>query len=216
MPSSPLAPPHIYTLSLHDALPISSTPALGRKDLSIPAYSELVPRTRLAHSSFSPVYAVWLLESAGHSKTPDAGLFQTHCAWGFCWRSEEHTSELQSRGHLVCRLLLSPPPISTPFPYTTLFRSLRLLRSGGKIYQSPRIRSWYHVRGSLTALFRQYMQYGYWKVLVIRKHQTPASFRHIVPGAFVASLGLLAALGLFWSPASWAFAGRAILSCAWT
>src|SRR5690625_6656470 len=23
-----------------------------------------------------------------------------------CWRSEEHTSELQSRGHLVCRLLL--------------------------------------------------------------------------------------------------------------
>src|SRR5690625_6875414 len=24
----------------------------------------------------------------------------------FQWRSEEHTSELQSRGHLVCRLLL--------------------------------------------------------------------------------------------------------------
>src|SRR5690625_2674094 len=24
---------------------------------------------------------------------------------GFWWRSEEHTSELQSRGHLVCRLL---------------------------------------------------------------------------------------------------------------
>src|SRR5690625_4578677 len=58
-------------------------------------------------------------------------------------RSEEHTSELQSRGHLVCRLLLekkkhkhchsfivlhlycSPPPhpSSRLFPYTTLFRS---------------------------------------------------------------------------------------------
>src|SRR5690625_2019492 len=38
-------------------------------------------------------------------------------------RSEEHTSELQSRGHLVCRLLLPPPPPSTLFPYTTLFRS---------------------------------------------------------------------------------------------
>src|SRR5215510_15621248 len=25
---------------------------------------------------------------------------------GWPWRSEEHTSELQSRGHLVCRLLL--------------------------------------------------------------------------------------------------------------
>src|SRR5690554_816794 len=33
-------------------------------------------------------------------------------------RSEEHTSELQSRPHLVCR-----PPSSTLFPYTTLFRS---------------------------------------------------------------------------------------------
>src|SRR5690625_3823848 len=41
-------------------------------------------------------------------------------------RSEEHTSELQSRGHLVCRLLLetiSLSPHSTLFPYTTLFRS---------------------------------------------------------------------------------------------
>src|SRR5947208_1486857 len=38
-------------------------------------------------------------------------------------RSEEHTSELQSPDHLVCRLLLRPPPTSTLFPYTTLFRS---------------------------------------------------------------------------------------------
>src|SRR5262245_59731695 len=36
-------------------------------------------------------------------------------------RSEEHTSELQSLRHLVCRLLLPAP--STLFPYTTLFRS---------------------------------------------------------------------------------------------
>src|SRR5690625_6776390 len=28
------------------------------------------------------------------------------CRWGSGRRSEEHTSELQSRGHLVCRLLL--------------------------------------------------------------------------------------------------------------
>src|SRR5690348_1530945 len=39
-------------------------------------------------------------------------------------RSEEHTSELQSPVHLVCRLLLVPrPPRSTLLPYTTLFRS---------------------------------------------------------------------------------------------
>src|SRR5262245_41034549 len=39
-------------------------------------------------------------------------------------RSEEHTSELQSLRHLVCRLLLVPsPPTPALFPYTTLFRS---------------------------------------------------------------------------------------------
>src|SRR5690606_29009350 len=39
-------------------------------------------------------------------------------------RSEEHTSELQSRENLVCRLLLERrPPNSTLYRYTTLFRS---------------------------------------------------------------------------------------------
>ena len=60
------------------------------------------------------------------------------------------------------------------------------------------------------------MQYGYWKTLVIRKHGVPASFRHVVPGAFVASLCLLSVLGLFWSPA-WLGAGAlAMLYCAAT
>jgi succinoglycan biosynthesis protein ExoA len=92
--------------------------------------------------------------------------------------------------------------------------NLRLVRSGGRIYQSPRIRSWYHVRGSLTALFRQYMQYGYWKVLVIRKHQTPASFRHVVPGAFVGAICILTVLGMFWTPVFWAVAGLTLLYAA--
>lgn len=89
--------------------------------------------------------------------------------------------------------------------------NLRLVRAGGKVYQSPRIRSWYRVRGSLRALFRQYMQYGYWKVLVIRKHQTPASLRHLVPGAFVGCMCLLPVVGLFWPPALWAAMGLALL-----
>jgi hypothetical protein len=33
-------------------------------------------------------------------------------------------------------------------------------------------------RASLSALFRQYMQYGYWRVAVIRKHRSLASWRH--------------------------------------
>ena len=75
--------------------------------------------------------------------------------------------------------------------------NLRIIRGGGKIYQSPKIRSWYRPRGSLTALFKQYMQYGYWKVRVIQKHKLPASWRHLVPGGFVFTLILLCLLTLF-------------------
>ena len=63
--------------------------------------------------------------------------------------------------------------------------NLRLVRQGGKIWQSPEIVFWYQPRSSLSALFRQYFQYGFWKVAVIQKHRLPASWRHLVPGAFV-------------------------------
>lgn len=63
--------------------------------------------------------------------------------------------------------------------------NLRLVRAGGRIWQSPSIKSWYSPRSSLKALFRQYFQYGFWKVAVIRKHSIPASWRHLAPIAFV-------------------------------
>ena len=74
--------------------------------------------------------------------------------------------------------------------------NLRLARAGGRIWHSPKIRSWYRPRGSLSALFRQYMQYGYWKVRVIQKHKLPASWRHLVPGGFVLTLLLLLSLSI--------------------
>jgi glycosyltransferase involved in cell wall biosynthesis len=69
--------------------------------------------------------------------------------------------------------------------------NLRLTRAGGKIWQSPSVKSWYVPRDSLKSLFRQYVQYGYWKVRVIQKHKLPASLRHLVPALFVATLALL-------------------------
>ncbi|NLC57687.1 MAG: glycosyltransferase family 2 protein [Armatimonadetes bacterium] len=75
--------------------------------------------------------------------------------------------------------------------------NLRLARAGGTIWQSPRIRSWYSPRASLAGLFRQYWQYGYWKVPVIQKHGRPASLRHLVPGAFAGGLTVMAPLALF-------------------
>lgn len=69
--------------------------------------------------------------------------------------------------------------------------NLRIIRGGGKIWQSPQIRSWYRPRGSLRELIQQYLQYGYWKVRVIQKHQLPASWRHLVPGALLLTLLVL-------------------------
>src|ERR1019366_4957420 len=56
---------------------------------------------------------------------------------------------------------------------------------GGKIWQSSEIVSWYRPRTTISSLFRQYFQYGFWKVRVIRKHKIPASWRHLIPGGFV-------------------------------
>lgn len=98
--------------------------------------------------------------------------------------------------------------------------NLRLIRSGGTIWQSPRIRSWYRTRGSLGNLFRQYGQYGYWKVRVIQKHHLPASLRHVVPGGFLLSLLFLLIASWWWTSALWGLIGilslygAAILSAA--
>ena len=94
--------------------------------------------------------------------------------------------------------------------------NLRITRAGGKIWQSPKIRSWYYPRPRLGALFRQYFQYGFWKVAVIRKHRIPASWRHLVPGAFAAANVLLPAAAVIswmggWPAAEMAFGGTLLI-----
>lgn len=84
--------------------------------------------------------------------------------------------------------------------------NLRLVRGGGRIWQSPRIRCWFKPRATLAGLFRQYAQYGYWKVYVIRRHRLPASLRHLVPAAFVGGLLLLGAAAPFSAAAAWLLA----------
>src|SRR5688572_31663183 len=78
------APTEIYTLSLHDALPISS---LSCRSL------------RVGLRKSEPGAPV-----CRRSKLPVPGLPESF--WSFGQRSEEHTSELQSQSNLVCRLLL--------------------------------------------------------------------------------------------------------------
>ena len=87
--------------------------------------------------------------------------------------------------------------------------NLRLTRAGGKIWQSPRIKSWYHPRESLGSLLQQQVQYGYWKVRVIQKHKIPASIRHLIPGCFVLSLIFLALASPWSRVALWGWIGLA-------
>src|SRR5690625_7097134 len=83
------APTDIYPLSLHDALPISRIAVSASLAGMISTTS---PRTRKV-----PLLKSISLRSYWISMR---GTFRVR------GRSEEHTSELQSRGHLVCRLLL--------------------------------------------------------------------------------------------------------------
>src|SRR5258708_39868657 len=85
----------IYTLSLHDALPIWT--AHGHRRAAVPRHR------RGAHCA-PGTYSIGEHRKHGQCRRgwPDRGA--DSCA--AVQRSEEHTSELQSPDHLVCRLLL--------------------------------------------------------------------------------------------------------------
>ena len=68
----------------------------------------------------------------------------------------------------------------------------RIRGSGGKILLADDVRSTYYSRGSLGKLWKQYFQYGYWKVRVLQKHPRQMSLRQFIPPLFV--MGLIAAL----------------------
>jgi glycosyltransferase involved in cell wall biosynthesis len=64
----------------------------------------------------------------------------------------------------------------------------RLREFGGRILLVSDVRSVYYSRGSLASLWRQYFQYGYWKVRVMQKHPKQMRLRHFVPSLLVAAL----------------------------
>jgi GT2 family glycosyltransferase len=60
----------------------------------------------------------------------------------------------------------------------------RLRAAGGSIWLDPRIRSTYYARSTLRRLWRQYFQYGHWKVRVFQKVPGSAQGRHWAPPLF--------------------------------
>ena len=67
--------------------------------------------------------------------------------------------------------------------------NFRLTKSGGKIFFNTDIEIKYYVRANLSNLYKQYYQYGYWKVYVNRLHKSVTSVRQLIPLIFV--LGII-------------------------
>src|SRR5690242_21217328 len=93
----------IYTLSLHDALPIFRRPTSSRRR------GRKVQRDATPSADREP--SGWISRSASASRSTRRASSSG--------RSEEHTSELQSHVNLVCRLLLEKKKINTQIFSTT-------------------------------------------------------------------------------------------------
>lgn len=83
--------------------------------------------------------------------------------------------------------------------------SYRILRAGYRIILNRKIKSTYYVRGSFAKLYRQYYQYGYWKVYVNKKHRAITTLRQLIPFGFVAYLFLGLLAGLVIKPLLWLY-----------
>jgi GT2 family glycosyltransferase len=59
--------------------------------------------------------------------------------------------------------------------------SFRLTKLGYKIFFTVKAGVRYYVRASFSNLFRQYYQYGYWKVFVNKKHKSITTMRQLAP-----------------------------------
>src|SRR5690606_40387107 len=100
------APAGPYPLSLHDALPISPRSSLVSTSMAVPpptaSTAAAATRSRSLPSTLLLAVAAQVRPPAARMATVATAGMMTRFVGG----SEEHTSELQSRENLVCRLLL--------------------------------------------------------------------------------------------------------------
>ena len=73
----------------------------------------------------------------------------------------------------------------------------RILKLGGRIFYTPKIISHLQIRPSLKKFWRQYFQYGYFKVRVTQKVGIIFTWRQLVPAIFVSSLMFTGVMSFF-------------------
>jgi succinoglycan biosynthesis protein ExoA len=202
-------PAGIVSTGLNEAIEAAKGQIIVRMDAHTEYASDYLRQcvTILEETGADNVGGPWIAKGYGSIGEAIAAAFQSHFCMGGARSHNQNYQGLVDTVYLGCwrRGVFD----RVGFFDENLVRNqddefnLRLTRAGGKIWQSSRIRSWYNPRGSLRALFRQYMQYGYWKIPVIQKHKIPASVRHVIPGVFVLSLVMLPLMSLLWAAAGW-------------
>jgi glycosyltransferase involved in cell wall biosynthesis len=83
----------------------------------------------------------------------------------------------------------------------------RVTNAGKKILLNADISIKYYVRAKVSNLFRQYYQYGYWKVFVNKMHGTITSLRQLVPAVFVSGLFIGLILAFLHPVLMWVYVG---------
>lgn len=91
--------------------------------------------------------------------------------------------------------------------------NFRVIENGYKVLLSPKIQSDYYSRSSLKKLWKQYFQYGFWKVRVMQKHGKTASIRHLIPLLFVITNILGCIGGIFFKPILYLWLTEVVLYC---
>ena len=193
-------PGRIVSTGLNAAIQASSGDVIVRMDAHTTYASDYIRECvkALEKSGADNVGGPWVAQGRGCIGRAIAAAFQSRfCAGGGRAHDPDYEGEVDTV-YLGCwpRAVFEKAGLFDP----DLVRNqddefnFRLRRLGGRIWQSPGIRSSYMPRDSLAVLFRQYMQYGFWKVAVIRKHRALAAWRHAVPPLFVCSIALGAVL----------------------
>jgi cellulose synthase/poly-beta-1,6-N-acetylglucosamine synthase-like glycosyltransferase len=72
----------------------------------------------------------------------------------------------------------------------------RIRRSGGVVWFDPSLRVRYRPRSTLRGLARQYLEYGRWKRVVLRRHPSSARVRQLIAPAAVVANGVALLLGV--------------------
>ena len=78
--------------------------------------------------------------------------------------------------------------------------NFRLREKGGLIYFDPRLTVTYRPRSTVTALAKQYFEYGRWRRVVSRRHQGTINYRYLAPPFTVVATTLSLLLGAIASP----------------